>query len=245
VPKSYSFTTSKDLWGFQNNTESLFMRLNFNTYEDMKLCARKQKMVYEANIEPVLRLMHRTGIQSTGWLDSGTCTKGNLAITDIDLFQTDWKNLKPINDDSIAPFIIASFDIETNSSTGKFPDAEIPDDSVFQIAVTLKYQGSKSVHKKVCLCYKETESLGDYETYWYQSEKELLLAFREFLIKEDIDVITGWNIFGFDLEYLYKRAIICQVPHIFFEMSKLRDTPCEMKYKSLSSSALGDNTLKM
>ena len=27
--------------------------------------------VFESNIDPVLRLMHRTGIQSTGWLNSG------------------------------------------------------------------------------------------------------------------------------------------------------------------------------
>jgi DNA polymerase delta subunit 1 len=31
--------------------------------------------VYESNIEPVLRLMHRTCIQSTGWLDSGDCVQ--------------------------------------------------------------------------------------------------------------------------------------------------------------------------
>jgi len=48
-----------------------------------------------------------------------------IAKTDIDLFQNYWKNLKPVKRDDIAPFIIASFDIETNSSTGKFPEAEV------------------------------------------------------------------------------------------------------------------------
>ena len=36
--------------------------------------------------------------------------------------------LTPVNRDDIAPFVVASFDIECSSSTGKFPDADVPDD---------------------------------------------------------------------------------------------------------------------
>ena len=82
--------------------------------------------------------MHRTGIQSTGWLDTGdTCVRSHLAKTDIDLWCNDWSTLKPVERDDIAPFIVASFDIECNSSTGKFPDPNVPDDACFQIAVSL------------------------------------------------------------------------------------------------------------
>jgi len=86
----------------------------------------------------MLRLMHRTGIQSTGWLDTGDCTPNFIAKTDIDLSQNDWKALTPVKRDDIAPFIIASFDIETNSSTGAFPDPTEEGDCVFQIAVRSK-----------------------------------------------------------------------------------------------------------
>jgi len=144
----------------------------------------------------------------------------------------------------MAPFVIASFDIETNSSTGKFPDADIDGDACFQIAVTLKRQGG-DVYNKTCLCYKETSPLEGSDVIWYPSERELLEAFREFIVKHDVDVITGWNIFGFDLEYIFKRALIARVSPIFFELSKLMDRQCEMVYKKLSSSALGDNTLKL
>ena len=199
--------------------------------------------VYEANIEPVLRLMHRTGIQSTGWLDTGDCVPGSCATTTIDLFQNNWQNLKPVKRDDLAPFIIASFDIETNSSTGKFPDADIEDDACFQIAITLKRH--KEVYQKTCLCYKETSPLAGSDIVWFDTEAKLLEAFRDFIMKHDVDVITGWNIFGFDLEYIFKRALVAKVSPKFFEMSKLLGHECEMLYKKLSSSALGDNTLKL
>jgi len=254
--KSYQIIASKDLWGFQNNETFVFMKLNFPTLSAMKMCDAKLRYplkgesftlkVYESNLEPMLRLMHRSGIQSTGWLDTGSkCVRSQLAKTNIDLFCNDWKDLKSVARDDIAPFIIASFDIETNSSTGKFPDADIQDDACFQIAVTLKRQGSTEIYEKTCLCYKETTPREDCTIVSYPTEKELLMGFKDYIVKHDIDVMTGWNIFGFDLEYIFKRAIITGCPPEFYQLSKLKDFPCKMVYKKLSSSALGDNTLKL
>jgi DNA polymerase delta subunit 1 len=251
----YTLTESKDLWGFQNNETFSFMRLNFATLKDMrqtdyrlrnKLAGETATLrMYEANIEPVLRLMHRTGIQSTGWLDTGDdCTPNFIAKTDLDLFQSDWTRLKPVNRDDIAPFIIASFDIETNSSTGKFPNPQEEGDCVFQIAITLKKQGGP-VYERVCFCYKETAPLEEAEIRWYPSEREMLEAFQVYMVKKDIDVITGWNIYGFDLDYIYKRAVMTKCSQFFFELSKFKNHHCEMLYKTLSSSALGDNALKL
>ena len=254
--QSYSITKSKDLWGFQNNETSMFMKLDFATLADMKMCDSKLRYplkdetyplkVYESNIEPMLRLMHRSGIQSTGWIDTGSqCVRGYTAKTNIDLFCNDWKELKPVARDDIAPFIVASFDIETNSSTGKFPDADIADDACFQIAFTLKRHGQTELFDKTCLCYKNTSPRDDCTIVSYETEKDLLMGFHDYIIKHDIDVMTGWNIFGFDLEYVFKRAIITGCPEEFYKLGKLKEQECTMVYKKLSSSALGDNTLKL
>ena len=251
----YQIMKCKDLWGFQNNEECKFMKLNFDSLEKMKKCDRKlrypmpgQKFpykVYEANVEPVLRLMHRTGIQSTGWLDSGKCQKSCLAKTDIDLMCTDWKTLKPVERDDLAPFIIGSFDIEANSSTGKFPNPDIHGDSVFQIAISLRRQGHPEIFDKTCLCYKETEKVEDGNVVWYSTEREMLVGFSSYLNKMDVDILTGWNIFGFDLEFIHKRAQLLGCPIEFYELGKLRDNPSPLVEKKLSSNALGDNTLKL
>ncbi len=248
---SYSLTKQKDVWGFQNNEEFHFMHLNFKSLEHRRKVNSifmynnefKQYHVYESNIDPVLRLMHRTGIQSTGWLDTGdTCVRSHLAKTDIDLWCNDWSTLKPVERDDIAPFIVASFDIECNSSTGKFPDPNVPDDACFQIAVSLCKFGSDEPYEKVCLCYKKTDGS---DVISFDTEKEMLLAFKKYMNEKDIDILTGWNIFGFDLEYIYKRAAMVGCGIDFYQLGKLKDTECHLVMKKLSSSALGDNFLKL
>lgn len=248
---SYSLTKQKDVWGFQNNEEFHFMHLNFKSLEHRRKVNSifmynnefKQYHVYESNIDPVLRLMHRTGIQSTGWLDTGdTCVRSHLAKTDIDLWCNDWSTLKPVERDDIAPFIVASFDIECNSSTGKFPDPNVPDDACFQIAISLCKFGSDEPYEKVCLCYKKTDGP---DVISFDTEKEMLLAFKKYMNEKDIDILTGWNIFGFDLEYIYKRANMVGCGLDFYQLGKLKDTECHLVMKKLSSSALGDNFLKL
>jgi DNA polymerase delta subunit 1 len=252
---SYSLTKQKDVWGFQNNEEFHFMHLNFKTLEARRKVNSifmynndfKKYHVYESNIDPVLRLMHRTGIQSTGWLDTGpNCVRSHLAKTDIDLWCNDWCTLTPVARDDIAPFVVASFDIECNSSTGKFPDADVPDDACFQIAVSLCTFGSEEPYDKTCFCYKKTDpNLEGSNIISFDTEKEMLLAFKEYLNKQDIDIMTGWNIFGFDLEYIYKRAAMVGCGLDFYDLGKLKDSECHLVSKKLSSSALGDNFLKL
>jgi DNA polymerase delta subunit 1 len=79
----------------------------------------------------------------------------------------------------------------------------------------------------------------------FDTERELLMGFRDWIVEHDVDIMTGWNIFGFDLEFMYKRASINGCLEEFSDISKLKSHSCEMVYKKLSSSALGDNTLKL
>ena len=262
---AYSLMKSKDVWGFQNNEEFAYMKISFKDLQARRLVDSflrrpldrspelyeifgvRNVKVYESNLDPVLRLMHRTGIQSTGWLDSGErCVRSHIANVDIDLFCNDWTTLKPVARDDIAPFVVASVDIECNSSTGKFPDANILGDACFQIAISLCKFGSDEPYDKTCLCYKETDSnLEGCDIRSYATEKEMLEAFQKYLHSKDIDIITGWNIFGFDMEYIYKRAQINKCNYDFYNLGKLKDIDSQLVIKKLSSSALGDNFLKL
>ena len=255
-----SIVRAKDMWGFTNNEEQNFLRLDFVNLGmrrrvnwvlkkpiQLKGGARKLQ-VYESNLDPVLRLMHETGIQSTGWLDTcNSCIKNNIAHVDIDLYCKNWEKLKPVARDDIAPFVVCSFDIETNSSTGKFPNPTIPDDACFQIGASLCRFGEDVPYDKVCFCYKETDpNIGDgTRILSYATEKEMLLAFTAYVRDMSTDVLTGWNIFGFDLEYIYKRAQYNGCVYDAMQLGRFKRQPCSMIEKRLSSSALGDNTLKL
>jgi DNA polymerase elongation subunit (family B) len=262
---AYTVVKSKDVWGFQNNQEFPFMKISFKhlqarrlvdsflrkpldrTPELFDIFGVRNVKVYESNLDPVLRLMHRTGIQSTGWLDTGDkCIRSHLANVDMDLFSNDWTTLKPVARDDIAPFVVASVDIECYSKSRKFPDANNTDDVCFQIAISLCKFGSDEPYDKTCLCYKKTDSnLEGCNILSYPTEKEMLEAFQKYLHQKDVDIITGWNIFGFDMEYIYKRAQINRCHYDFFNLGKLKDTESELTIKKLSSSALGDNLLKL
>ena len=223
----------KDLWGFQNLEEHVFSMFQCDTLEEFREEQRKfRNGIYEANIDPLLRFMHRTGIKSTGWVSVPEGLESSfMSNCEIDVLVDDWTRLKPIDRDEMAPFLISSVDIECYSGSNKFPDSLNRDDVCFQIAITTKQNG-KYIDKK-CFGYK-TE---------FDSEKSMLEAFVKYLKKLNPDVITGWNIFGFDLEYIYNRMVICNCTD--YVLGRLLDDNIQLTVKNLSSNALGNNTLKM
>ena len=244
--ETMSEVRAKDLWGFQNNQLSRFAKLEFRTHKAMRsmyyflerndVDGFGKLKVYEANLEPTLRFMHMTHIPSTGWIDTGPCEPDDTTRCDINLKCPNWRQLKPVARDDVAPFRVMSLDIECYSESGNFPDADNDPDCVFQIAMTTKAFGSPDYIDKTCLKYP-----CDYKT-----EHDLLVAFQRHLSAVDPDIITGWNIFGFDLEYLYKRAVSkARVPPSALVWGRIDSETVQLVTKNLSSSALGDNLLKM
>jgi len=240
----------KDLWGFQNGELSRFLKCEFKSHKGLRNCVwciENQKYtelngcrVYEGNIDPVLRFMHCSGISSTGWVDPGLCEPDMDSTCQVNLWSPNWRFIKPIDRDDIAPLRIMSFDIECYSSTGAFPDPKNREDVVFQIGMTTKEFGKDEFLDRKCLCLKKTNG-PNVESF--DTERELLQAFQKYLIQIDPDILTGWNIFGFDLEFLIVRATVqCGLEPVW---GRVKDSIAELTIKNLSSSALGNNELKM
>jgi len=240
----------KDLWGFQNGELSRFLRVEFKTHRALRsfaYCVDNIKhselsgcKMYESNIDPVLRFMHVSGCTSTGWVDPGLCEPDAESTCQVNLWAPNWRFITPLARDDFAPLRIMSFDIECYSSTGAFPSPKNPHDVIFHIGMTTKEFGREGFLDRKCLCLKQTagEDMESFET-----EKDLLKAFEKHLIKIDPDIITGWNIFGFDLEFLIIRATIhCGLSPVW---GRIRGEVAALVEKNLSSSALGNNELKM
>jgi DNA polymerase delta subunit 1 len=166
----------------------------------------------------------------------------------------DWRTLKPVDRDDIAPLRIASLDIESYSESGAFPNAFKANDTCFQVAVTTKAFGVSSFTPKVgspmgagyldrkCFCVKQTNGT---ECESFETEREMLERLGRYLRELDPDIVTGWNIFGFDLEYLYTRAVVTGAGPDAHMWGRLRGVPNELVVKHLASNALGSNDLKM
>ena len=239
---------AKDLWGFQNGELSEFIQVTFKSHKALRgfaWCVENAKWpelagcrVYESNMDPVLRFMHVTKCSSTGWIDPGLCEPDLETTCDVNLWSPNWRFISPVARDDVSPLRIMSFDIECYSSTGAFPDPRNPHDVVFQIGMTTKTFGQESMTRH-CLCLKKTSG-PDVESF--ETERDLLDAFQKYMVTMDPDIITGWNIFGFDLEFLHFRSVLHGASTVW---GRVKDAPSELVEKNLSSSALGNNLLKM
>jgi len=243
-PYSSAIIRRKDLWGFRNQEEYTFLKLGFKTLAEMKECRPRGLKVYEKNLDPVLRFMHRSEIKSTGWLEipARGVNPGHDSTCDIDVCVDDWRTLKPVDRDDIAPLRIASLDIEAYSESGAFPNAFKEKDACFQIAVTTKAFGHTEYFARKCFCVKQTTGP---ECESFETEREMLERLGRYLRELDPDIVTGWNIFGFDLEYLYTRAVVTGAGPDAHMWGRLRGVPNELVVKHLASNALGSNDLKM
>ena len=236
-PVSSAVIRRKDVWGFQNQELHTFIKLGFKTLASMKECRPRGLKVYEKNLDPILRFMHRSNIKSTGWMRADGSPNHN-STCQIDMYVPDWRRLTPVERDDIAPLRITSLDIEAYSESGSFPNAFNAKDTCFQVALTTREFGREGYIDRKCLCVKDTPGHESFDT-----EREMLERLGDYLKKLDPDIVTGWNIFGFDLEYLYTRAVVTGAKSHYW--GRLKDVPNELVVKHLASSALGSNDLKM
>lgn len=77
----------------------------------------------------------------------------------------------------------------------------------------------------------------------YNTEAEVLLAWKRLIKEQDPDIITGYNIFGFDFKYMWDRAQVLGIIEDFSDLGRIRRFPEELVEKKLVSSGLGDNLL--
>lgn len=91
------------------------------------------------------------------------------------------------------------FDIEVYNKKG-FPDVNDPQDPIVLISI-------KDGFKKKVISFGLKEYKGKNSTFLYcKSERDLLLKFLKFMNRYPPDVISGWNIWKFDLPYIINRT---------------------------------------
>lgn len=96
-----------------------------------------------------------------------------------------------------------SFDIECCGRKGIFPVPE--EDPVIQIASLVVDQLGSIISKNI-FTLKSCAPISGAEVYSFEDEGDLLNSWRDFFVACDPDVVTGYNIVGFDIPYLVDRA---------------------------------------
>ena len=258
---SYNVVEKHKFYGFTNNELFSFVRLIFDSLEAFykyrnvffrkihnSLLSRypKKYITYETNIPPLLRLIHHRELQSAGWiLIKGLKYKtlnNNKSINDINIF-TKWTNLNHYTSDQIAKLKVLSFDLECTSIDGGFPQEKRPGDKIIQIGNTFHKFGETECYYRHIITLGSCNDIDGVVVESYDTEKEVIMAWNKLLEKMNPDIITGYNIFGFDYKYLYGRSKLFDINKQFSKLSRMKNMECKFIEQELSSSALGQNKL--
>jgi DNA polymerase elongation subunit (family B) len=79
----------------------------------------------------------------------------------------------------------------------------------------------------------------------YTTEKEVLLAWQQLVQRENPDIIIGYNIFGFDYEFMFRRAEENNCVEDFLKLSRNTDEICAIKDKDTGKYKIEESTLQI
>ena len=165
--------------------------------------------IHESNADEILQLVCNTGIPTAGWINY-TGIKARSPATSADReVKVSYENISPLAcADPVDPLVM-SFDIEAYShQVGKFPDAKHPDDQIFMISCVFFRNSSKKFEREVLLTLgNPKDDVVGAECIRFKIEAELIEGFSKLVREMNPHIITGWNILGFDIEYMIERSI--------------------------------------
>jgi DNA polymerase elongation subunit (family B) len=109
-----------------------------------------------------------------------------------------------------------------------FPPVE--GDKVTFIGSTFLTYGNKRPYLNHCIVLDTCDTLKDEvansEIQTCKTERELLLAWTQLMQRENPDIIIGYNIFGFDYEFMFRRSLENSCENEFLALSRNKGEFC-------------------
>jgi len=169
-----------------------------------------QEDIYESNLPPYIRMFHELDIAPASPVEFEAEDYEPEEESNVDVYYVlDYKDLKPAPQVNI-PLYACAYDIETYSDTGNFPVATNPLDEIIQIGVSFRYTNDLLKNcKRFVFVNRECAPSADPSVKFVSciSERQLLDQFQKCIHRENPDIISGYNTFGFDDGYVAERAI--------------------------------------
>ena len=148
---------------------------------------------------------------------------------------------------------ILAIGTELNSALGRY--AMPAGDPLIQIGTVFRRLGKSEENSSHIFVLGDCDSIEGAHVYSFKTERKLISAWCEFITKHNPDILTGYNIFGFDERYLWERAkelglvmgegFQTEAVKEIMNLSRLSEFggAVRLDEKFLSSSALGDNIM--
>ena len=151
----------------------------------------------EESIPQIAVFLSQRNLSYVGWIrlrgkECGVCPSENIFPSN---------NIVPYN----YPTVMA-FDIEVKSSNSGMPQPCMIDDTVEMISVVLfENDVDRSTRSFIMHAYDQNMNIDGVVDVMCNDEADLIIKFFELIKQEDPTIITGFNIYGFDLHYLVSR----------------------------------------
>jgi len=177
--------------------------------------------IYNDQVDYPLQYLIEKDIYSSSWMTiEGTCVQEKKTTCDIEI-NGDKKTHVQIERNDMAPWRILCYDIESvpfKRPSGKFEFPKAERDPVCTIGAVL--QQNENVKKYVWILSPNGDPLEklspvkdptdeytseDVTVFHFENELKMLKSFNNFIVKEDIDILEGYNSSFFDHPYLFDR----------------------------------------
>lgn len=206
-------------------------------------------------IDPTLQFLHETKLKPAGWIavDSGYSVDHLQKITTCDIeMQVAIERIRHHECMTICGKLKEmSFDIECYSLGTHIASGKKETDCVFQIGATVKTYSDPTTSKYLFHLRTPENMRGPGMTgrcgeipgatvVNCETETELLLTWRQFVLDQDPDFFEGYNIDNFDWSYLMDRAEIFGCTAEFGLLSRLKQFKCTAEDNTFSSAARGE-----
>jgi DNA polymerase elongation subunit (family B) len=235
------------------DTNQQFRRFGYklNTTINVKELGTIPLKVHEYNVSPILQLVCQQDIQMSGWIEfdgQEMSTKESEADYEYVVSYADLR--APVEQCGNTPSpMVLSFDIEVYSSNpNRFPDANKTSDCIFQISCVYWRKDSGKIDNYLLTIGdvdKDIVTADEKSTVLcYSDEASLLLGFIELLHRYNPQLITGYNILGFDIDYMMTRSKKLMIESEFAMCGMIKHKQCEAIDDSWSSSAYGKQSFK-
>ena len=250
----FVFKNINGFYAYQKLIKYNKFKINNKKYDLSKNTDDEKYGLYESSINPLIRFFHVKKINPVGWikLNYGKYNVNVLKKTrcQIDL-TVHYNDIEVIEKNSIGKILIASFDIECTSEDGSFPKASRKGDKIIQIGTTVYEYGNNNCILKHITTLKKSDPIEGAIVESFDNERDVVIGWSKFIKELDPDILTGYNIWDFDENYINERAKNgnCGECRDYSEivlrnLSRNKEKLPEFKIKELSSSALGNNILK-
>ena len=132
--------------------------------------------------------------------------------------------------------------VELNRTlTAVFPTLQ--GDNVTFIGSTFVKYGEDKPYLNHCIARDTCDPVPGAVIESYKTEKEVLLAWTKLIQREDPDIIIGYNIFGFDYQFMFLRAKELGCERAFLKLSRNKNEICLKRDWRTGKEGLEENTI--